>query len=101
MNWKNSFTMFCRAEEEQARAIALEQELQNVTEQRLFATLGSPKFALSSDEAKEVLDRLERAAVDTKDIRKPIKVGGILQTNIAKEITQLEQAEQAFTRNRP
>jgi hypothetical protein len=87
--------MFRRAKEEQERAITLEQELNNVKEKRLFAALHSPKFTLSSDEAKDVLDRLDRVA-EERHVQKPTKVGRILSTSIDKDIMQLEQAEKSF-----
>jgi hypothetical protein len=50
--------LLCRANREIERSKVIEAELYNVTEKRLFATLQSPNFSLSSEEAIQLLQRL-------------------------------------------
>ena len=84
--------VFChRAKKEQQRADEIEEELNSVTEKRLFATLQSSDFAISSDEAKEVLDRL--------DIDDSVSIvdRAMLKNTIEKDILSLEEAEKTFS----
>jgi hypothetical protein len=59
--------------------------------QRLFGTLESSNFALSSDEAKQVLDRLDIDDTVT------IVDRAMLENTTEKEIQSLEEAEMRFS----
>jgi hypothetical protein len=76
---------------EQARAEQIAEELSSVTEKRLFATLQSRNFALSSDEAKQVMDRL-----DIEDTVSMVD-RAMLRNTIEEEIQSLEEAEIQFS----
>ena len=83
---------------EQKRELDLQQELQNVTERRVFATLNYPTLDLSSEEAELVLEKLEVKQTDESK-SKVVNVGGFLRSNnkkLNKEISQLREAEQKF-----
>jgi hypothetical protein len=82
----------CRAEEKRKRAKKVNQELVRVTEQRLFATLQSPNFALSSDEARQVLLKLgpNEEAISMID-------RAMNKKSIEEEINSLSEAEASFS----
>ena len=67
------------------------QELDSVLEQRLFATLETPNIALSSDEAKQVLERLDI------DDSLSIVDRAMMKNTIEKEIASLRATEELFT----
>lgn len=79
------------AQEEEERAKMVAQELDSVMEQRLLATLESPNIALSSDEAKQVLDLLE--IEDTVSIVDR----AMMRNTIEQEIDSLRETEERFT----
>jgi hypothetical protein len=81
----------CRAEEERELGKRVQQELNRITEQRLFATLQSPNVALSSDEARLVLSKLgpnEEASLLGR---------ALLKKSILEEIDDLTEAEASFS----
>ena len=83
-----------RAEQEEFKLRELNQQVEAVTEKRLFATLQSDQYALSSDEAGMVLDRLGlRVTADASPLLK------VARSNIANEIELLRDAETTFQNN--
>jgi hypothetical protein len=85
------YFLFYSANKEQERAQVIEAELNKVIEKRLFGTLQSSNFALSSDEAKQVLDRLDIDDTVT------IVNRAMLKNTIEKEIQSMEDAEMRFS----
>ena len=79
------------AKQEEERAKQIVDELNAVKEQRLFATLQSPNTALSSNEAREVLERLH--IEDTVSIVDR----AMLRHTIEEEIQSLSETEDQFT----
>ena len=67
------------------------QELDSVKEQRLFASLQSPDYAISSREAKEVLEQFSAENAESSKNR------GKRPEKIEKEIEQLRSTEEEFT----
>lgn len=82
--------LFRRAKKEQERAEKIKEVLASVTERRLFATLQSSSFALSSDEAKRVWGRLNVTNAT---------LGGLprFRNSIEQNIQALEDAEMTFS----
>jgi len=81
----------CRAKDEEKKAKHVFEELDSVKEQRLFATLQSSEFALSSKEAEEVLENLngeDRVSFVNRATKK---------ASIEKEILSLRNIETQFT----
>lgn len=79
------------AKEEAAKAEEIARELDALKEKRLFATLQSTDTALSSGEAKEVLERMH------VDDTVSIVDRAMLRTTIEHEIESLGDAEEQFT----
>ena len=80
-----------RAKNEEEKAKSIIDELDSVKEQRLFASLQSSEYALTSSEAEEVLSNLtgeDTASFVDRSTKK---------TNIEKEILSLRNTEKQFT----
>ena len=77
-----------RAMKDQQRVEQVQEELDSVTEKRLFATLQSDQVPITSDEAKQVLDRIN---ANTTTNNWPQS-----DPRIAKEIESLEETEKDF-----
>lgn len=88
---EKSAELEARAKMEQERAAQIAQELGQVTEQRLFATLQSPNVALTSDEAQTILERL--AVEDTVSLVDR----AMLKTTVENEIANLRDTEEQFS----
>ena len=84
-----------RAAIERAKADQIAQELNATTETRLFATLQTPNFALSSDEAKLVLECLDPGLEESVSILNR----ALLRKSIEEEIDSLMEAELNFSGN--
>ena len=90
-NYDYGIVLICRAKDEEKKAKHIFEELDSVKEQRLFATLQSSEFALSSKEAAEVLGNLN--GEDTVSfVNRATK-----KTSIEKEIQSLRTIETQFT----
>jgi hypothetical protein len=95
MEWTNYepmiFYQLSRAKNEEEKAKHVFEELDSVKERRLFATLQSTEFALSSKEAEEVLERLhsdDNVSFANRSMKKAV---------IIKEIQSLRSTETLFT----
>jgi len=84
-----SFLVRDRALHEEKRAMELQEELVSVTQQRLLATLQSDKTALSSEEARQVLEHMSSSMDDIER-----KQNGVQR--IEREIDALQETEQIF-----
>ncbi len=88
-NWSHtSIPCYGRAQNDQQRAKEIQEELNAVTEKRLFASLQSEQFVLSSDEAKVVLSRIASNGTNADWSQN--------DPRIAKEIESLEETEKDF-----
>ena len=88
----NIIYQLSRAKNEEEKAKHVFEELDSVKERRLFATLQSTEFALSSSEAEEVLERLnsdDNVSFMNRSIKKAV---------IIKEIQSLRNTETQFTK---
>jgi hypothetical protein len=95
MEWINYETTITyhisRAKNEEEKAKHVFEELDSIKEKRLFATLQTTEFALSSNEAEEVLERLhsdDNFSFANRSMKKAV---------IIKEIQSLRNAETQFT----
>mmetsp|Transcript_67286 Transcript_67286/g.75384 ORF Transcript_67286/g.75384 Transcript_67286/m.75384 type:complete len:570 (+) Transcript_67286:55-1764(+) len=88
---EKSLELQVRAKNEEEKAKHVIEELDSVKEKRLFATLQSTEFALSSEEAKEVLKKLHTDDNFTFANR------SMKKTVIEKEIHSLRNTEIQFT----
>ncbi len=87
---------FCRANRvktQEAKAQSLSEEYNFIKEKRLFASLQSPEYSLTSNEAEEVLDKLEDK--DTVNFQK--KANAKQSSSIRKDILALRSTEEEFT----
>ena len=80
-----------RAKKEEERATKISDELNQLTKQRLLATLQSPSVALTSDEAQTLLERL--------DINDTVSLvdRAMLKTTVENEISSLKETEELFS----
>jgi uncharacterized protein YukE len=87
----DSFFHLHRAKNEEEKAKSINDELDSVKEQRLFASLQSSEYALTSSEAEEVLENL------TGEDTVPFVDRTAKKTHIEKEILSLRNTEKQFT----
>ena len=80
------------AKREAERAVSVAQELANITEKRLFGTLQSSDFALSSEEALQVLEIL-----GVEDEEMSMLDRAMRKSPIQEEIESLKKAEVDFS----
>jgi septal ring factor EnvC (AmiA/AmiB activator) len=83
-----SFCLYFRAQNDEMRGREVQEELNAVTEKRVLASLQSDQLALSSDDAKLVLDRITSSYTESERAQNVHR--------IEKEIESLKQTEQAF-----
>ena len=80
-----------QSQEEKAKS--LNQEYNFIKEKRLFASLQSPEYSLTSNEAEEVLDKLD----DCNTLNFQKKASAKTSSSIRKDIDALRSTEEQFT----